>query len=249
MNCLTQLSVKLFADGADRADILALYRNPLVKGFTTNPTLMRKAGVADYEAFARELLEKIADRPFSFEVFSDEFEEMEEQAKRIASWGNNVYVKIPVTNTRGEPAAPLVRDLVCAGVKVNVTAVFTLRQVCEVCQALCCDTPAIISVFAGRIADAGADPVPIMTAARELVRMCANVELLWASPRELWNIFQADATGCDIITVGADLLKKLDTVGKNLQEFSLETVRMFYNDARKAGFQLARSDTLERRAA
>ena len=235
---LSNLSVKVFADGADRAGMLELYRHPLVKGFTTNPTLMRKAGVADYEAFARQVVADIPDRPISFEVFSDEFDEMEDQAQRIASWGDNVYVKIPVTNTRGESSVPLVGALARAGVKLNVTAVFTLRQVSEVCHALRGRAPSVVSVFAGRIADAGADPVPVMAAAREFVRMYSNIELLWASPREVWNIFQADAAGCDIITVANDLLKKLDSVGKDLDQFSLETVQMFRNDALKAGFTL-----------
>jgi transaldolase len=249
MNSLAKLSVKLFADGADRADMLALYRNPLIKGFTTNPTLMRKAGVVDYETFARQLMVDIPDKPLSFEVFSDDFEEMKEQARRIASWGENVYVKIPVTNTRGESSAPLVRELARTGVKMNVTAVFTLRQVNEVCQALRGQAPAIVSVFAGRIADAGVDPVPIMAAARELVRMHSNLELLWASPREVWNIFQADAAGCDIITVAKDLVKKLDVVGKDLNEFSLETVQMFRNDALGAGLDLGNNGGHVRRAA
>jgi len=244
---LKNLSVKVFADGADRAGMLELYRHPLVKGFTTNPTLMRKAGVTDYEAFARQVLADIPDRPISFEVFSDEFDEMEEQARRIASWGENVYVKVPVTNTRGESSVPLVASLARAGVKLNVTAVFTLRQTAEVCHALRGRVPAVVSVFAGRIADAGVDPVPLMTAAREFVRMDPNIELLWASPREVWNIFQADAAGCDIITVANDLLKKLDAVGKDLNRFSLETVQMFRTDAVKAGYSLGGPPDVRRR--
>jgi transaldolase len=235
---LADLKVKIFADGADRAGMLEMYRNPLIKGFTTNPTLMRKAGVADYEAFAREIVADIPDRHLSFEVFSDEFEEMEAQARVIATWGDNVYVKVPVTNTRGESAVPLVHTLARAGVKLNVTAVFTLAQVCEVCHALGGRTPAVVSVFAGRIADAGVDPVPVMAAARELVNLYADVELLWASPREVFNILQADAVGCHVITVANDLLKKLDAVGKDLNQFSLETVKMFRQDAVKAGFSL-----------
>ncbi len=238
MDAFKDLSVKLFADGADRAGMLELYRHPLVKGFTTNPTLMRKAGVTDYEAFARQVVADIPDRPISFEVFSDEFEEMEDQARRIASWGENVYVKVPVTNTRGESSTPLVGTLARAGVKLNVTAVFTLRQVHEVCEALRGRVPSVVSVFAGRIADAGVDPVPLMTAARAIVSLCPDTELLWASTREVWNIFQADAAGCDIITVANDLLKKLDSVGKDLDQFSLETVKMFRSDAVKAGFTL-----------
>lgn len=247
MKPLSELTVKIFADGADRAGMLEMYRNPLIKGFTTNPTLMRKAGVSDYEAFARDVLQHIPDRPVSFEVFSDDFDEMEAQARRIATWGENVYVKIPVTNTRGQPAAPLVQRLARAGVKLNVTAVFTLRQVSTICHALGGHAPAVVSVFAGRLADAGVDPVPVMTAARELVGMYPDIELLWASPRELFNILQADAVGCHIITVSNDLLKKLDLVGKDLEEFSLETVQMFRTDAVKAGFSLG--DAPARRAA
>ena len=238
MKRLSDLSVKVFADGADRAGIREMYRHPLIKGFTTNPTLMRKAGISDYEAFARQIVADVPDRHLSFEVFSDEFEEMEQQARQIASWGKNVYVKVPVTNTRGESAVPLVATLARAGVKTNVTAVFTLRQVSEVCTAIGGRAPAVVSVFAGRIADAGVDPVPVMSAARELVAVYPQVELLWASPREVFNIFQADACGCHIITVANDLLKKLDSVGKDLDLFSLETVRMFRSDAIKAGFSL-----------
>jgi transaldolase len=246
MKRLSDLSVKVFADGADRAGMLEMYKNPLIKGFTTNPTLMRKAGVADYEAFARQIVADIPDRHLSFEVFSDEFDQMQEQAERIASWGKNVYVKVPITNTRGESSLPLVERLARSGVKLNVTAVFTLRQVGAVCQAIAGRAPAVVSVFAGRIADAGVDPVPVMTAARELVALYPGVELLWASPREVFNILQADACGCHIITVANDLLKKLDSVGKDLEQFSLETVRMFRSDAIKAGFRL---DGRERRAA
>jgi transaldolase len=239
MKRLADLAVKIFADGADRAGMLEMYRNPLIKGFTTNPTLMRKAGVSDYEAFARQIIADIPDRHLSFEVFSDEFDEMAEQARLIASWGKNVYVKVPITNTRGDSSLPLVSTLARAGVKLNVTAVFTLRQVSEVCAAIAGRAPAVVSVFAGRIADAGVDPVPVMTAARELVSVYPGVELLWASPREVFNIFQADACGCHSITVANDLLRKLDQVGKDLDQFSLETVRMFRSDAIKAGFSLA----------
>ncbi len=233
-----RLRIKLFADGADRAAMLEMYRNPLIKGFTTNPTLMRKAGVADYPAFAREIVAAIPDRPISFEVFSDEFEEMERQAALIAGWGREVNVKIPITNTRRESSVPLIAKLAGAGVKLNVTAVMTLAQVRDVCHALAGGPPAIVSVFAGRIADTGRDPVPLMAAARELTRMAPNVELLWASPRELLNIFQADDVGCDIITATNDVLKKLELVGKDLDEFSLDTVKMFRDDAVKAGFKL-----------
>jgi len=235
---IAELSVKLFADGADLAGMLELYRNPLIRGFTTNPTLMRKAGVTDYRAFARTVLEAIPDRPISFEVFSDEFEEMEHQALEIARWGPNVYVKIPITNTRGESSFDLVRRLVGREVKVNVTAILALDQVAHILPALEGGPPCFVSVFAGRVADTGRDPVPLMAAAVEQLRPYPNVELIWASPRELLNIFQADAINCHIITVTHDILKKLDLVGKDLREYSLETVRMFYEDAQKAGYVL-----------
>jgi transaldolase len=218
--------------------MLEMYRQPLIRGFTTNPTLMRKAGVADYQAFARDLLRQIPDRPISFEVFSDEFAEMARQARQIASWGDHVYVKIPVTNTRGEPAYTLIRALSQAGIKVNATALMQLEQVARVGEALAGGAPACVSVFAGRIADTGRDPVPLMAQAVELLRPCPNAELIWASPRELYNIFQADAIGCHIITATNDLLKKLPLIGKDLGEYSLETVKMFYQDARAAGYQL-----------
>ena len=235
---MTELKIKIFADGADRAGMLEMYRHPLIRGFTTNPTLMRKAGVADYAAFARDLLRQIPDRPISFEVFSDEFEEMERQARQIASWGDNVYVKIPVTNTRGEPGYTLMRTLSQAGIKVNATALMLLEQVAQVGAALAGGAPGCVSVFAGRIADTGRDPVPLMAQAVELLRPYPNAELIWASPRELFNIFQAEAIGCHIITATNDLLKKLALIGKDLGEYSLETVKMFYEDARAAGYQL-----------
>jgi transaldolase len=238
MKSINGLTIKIFADGADLKGMLELYSNPLVKGFTTNPTLMRKAGVKDYEAFAKKVLRAIPDRPISFEVFSDDFSEMKRQAFRIAGWGENVYVKIPVTNTAGERSTPLIRELAAAGLKLNVTAVFTLRQVWEVTAALAGGPPAVVSVFAGRIADAGLDPVPHMSAALEIVRTAPGVELLWASPRELLNIVQADAIGCDIITVTPDILKKLNTIGKDLKDYSLDTVKMFYDDGVAAGFEL-----------
>ena len=238
MTKLDDLKVKIFADGADRATMLDLYHNPLVQGFTTNPTLMRTAGIADYEAFARDILESVPNRPISFEVFSDDFTEMEAQARRIASWGENVYVKIPVTNTQGESSITLVRTLAKAGVKQNVTALMTLVQVRDVAAALGPGPSACISVFAGRIADTGRDPVPIMAAAVQLVAVYPQLELIWASPRELLNIFHADQVGCHIITVTHDVLKKLTLVGKNLDEYSLDTVKMFRNDAVKAGFRL-----------
>lgn len=233
------LKVKLFADGADKASMLALYGNPAITGFTTNPTLMRKAGIADYETFARDILSVIHDRPISFEVFSDEWDEMERQARRIAAWGTNVYVKIPVTNTRGESSARLVQRLTGEGVKVNVTALMTLTQVRTVCESLTPGPAACVSVFAGRIADTGIDPVPLMAAAVEMINAYPNVELIWASPRELLNVVQADAVGCHIITATPDILAKLPTLGKDLTDFSLDTVKMFYDDGRKAGFTLA----------
>lgn len=239
MKSLKELSVKIFADGADRAGMLEMYQHDYIKGFTTNPTLMRKAGIADYEGFARQICADIPDRPLSFEVFSDDFAEMESQARRIATWGKNVYVKIPVTNTKGESACPLVKRLARSGVKLNVTALFTLEHVREVCRALAGQAPSIVSVFAGRIADTGRDPIPLMTEAKAICQQFDQCELLWASPRELLNIFQSDDVGCDIITVSNDLLKKLDCVNKDLDEFSLETVKMFRQDAVKAGFSLA----------
>src|SRR5262249_47997294 len=238
MRSQTELKIKVFADGADLAGMLELYANPMIKGFTTNPTLMRKAGVTDYEAFAKKVLKAIPDRPISFEVFSDDFSEMRRQALKIASWGKNVYVKIPVTNTLGEPSTPLIHDLAGAGLKLNVTAVFTLKQVWDVTLALAGGPPAIVSVFAGRIADAGVDPVPHMSAALELVKTVPEVELLWASPRELLNIVQADAIGCHIITVTSDILKKLRGIGKDLKVFSLDTVKMFREDGLGAGYKL-----------
>ena len=237
-NSLNNLKVQLFADGADKEGMLEMYRNPQIKGFTTNPTLMRKAGIEDYKAFALDVLQHISDRPISFEVFTDEFEEMERQARDIASWGDNVYVKIPVTNTGGEVSYPLVHKLSHAGVKVNVTAMMLLDQVREVGAAVQGGAPCCVSVFAGRIADTGLDPVPLMAAAVELLRPYPNAELIWASPRELLNIFQADAIGCHIITVTNDVLKKLPLIDKDLEQYSLETVKMFFDDAQAAGFKL-----------
>ena len=238
MTAIERLRVKIFADGADRAAMLALNAEPFVKGLTTNPTLMRKAGIADYQAFARDILEHIRDKPVSFEVISDEFAEMERQAQEIAGWGDNVYVKIPVTNTRGEPSHALVRRLASRGVKVNVTAILTLSQVREVAAALNPEVASYVSVLAGRIADTGVDPVPLMAAAVRILATIPAAELIWGSPRELLNIFQADSIGCHIITVTPDLLRKLPLVGRNLEELSLETVRMFYDDATAAGYSL-----------
>jgi transaldolase len=236
---IRSLKVKLFADGADLPGMKEMAANPQIKGFTTNPTLMRKAGVTDYKAFAHEVLKLIPDRPVSFEVFADEFSEMETQAFEIASWGANVNVKIPVTNTKGKFAGPLIERLSKAGVAVNVTALLTLDQVKLVTERLDAKTPAIISVFAGRIADTGVDPVPIMKKSVEIMKSKPRAELIWASPRELLNVFQADAVGCHIITATNDILKKLSLVGKDLDKYSLETVEMFYKDATAAGFKIA----------
>lgn len=235
---LAELKIKLFADGADKTQILRFYANPLIRGFTTNPTLMRSAGVKNYEAFAREILDVIRDRPISFEVFADNFGEMERQARKIAAWGENVYVKIPISNTKRQSSMELAGQLAHSGVKVNITAVLTLDQVRAAANALTGGSPGIISIFAGRIADTGRDPVPTVAAAVDLVSAYSDIELIWASPRELLNIFQANDAGCHIITVPETILSKLETVGKDLDEFSLETVAMFHNDAARSGYQL-----------
>jgi transaldolase len=233
-----QLNTKIYADGADMDGLLALAAQPHIAGFTTNPTLMRKAGIADYATFAKQVLEQITDRPISFEVFSDDVDGMRTQAREIASWGPNVYVKIPVTNTRREPMTGLVRELSASGVQVNVTALMTLRQVTEVTGALRDGAPSNISVFAGRVADTGRDPVPMMRDALEAMADAPDAELIWASPREVLNIIQAHEIGCHIITVTHDLLAKLHLLGKNLGQYSLETVRMFHDDAAAAGYTL-----------
>jgi transaldolase len=238
MKRLSELNVKIFGDGADKAAILDLYAKPYIHGFTTNPTLMRKAGIRDYESFARELLEEVPDRPISFEVFADDFDEMERQARRIATWGPNVFAKIPITNTRRESSIPLLRHLTNEGLQLNVTALLPLHQVRAAAEAMGGGPPCYISVFAGRIADTGVDPVPLMAEAVKLLQAAPNLQLIWASPRELLNIFQADDVGCHVITVTSDLLRKLEMVGKNLDEYSLETVRMFHEDARLSGYQL-----------
>jgi transaldolase len=238
LRSISELKIKLFADGADKAQILQAHANPLIRGFTTNPTLMRAAGVQDYEAFAHEILEVISDRPISFEVFADEFHEMERQAHQIAAWAENVYVKIPVTNTRRESSMDLIQGLARSGVKLNVTAILTLDQVRDAAAALAGGAPSVVSVFAGRIADTGRDPVPLMAAAVEMVSPYASIELLWASPRELLNIFQANDVGCHIITATDGVLGKLKTVGKDLHDYSLETVQMFHTDAAHSGYQL-----------
>lgn len=238
MKPVSELKVKIFADGADKAAMLRLYAQPFIRGFTTNPTLMRKAGISRYEAFARDILEAIPDRPISFEVFADDPAEMERQARIIAAWGPNVYVKIPVTNTKAQSSAELVRHLAQSGVKLNVTAILPLRQVREISAALAGGPPSCISVFAGRVADTGVDPLPLMKDALEIMRPHPNQELIWASPRELLNVFQADAIGCHIITVTNDILQKLALVGKDLHEYSLDTVKMFHRDAAASGFAL-----------
>jgi|SRR5688572_8936396 len=235
---IDQLKVKIFADGADIAGMLEMYARPYIKGLTTNPTLMRKAGITNYQAFAKEILQVIPDRPISFEVFSDDFGEMERQAHEIAGWGPNVYVKIPVTNTNRQPSYELIRRLAKSGIKVNVTAVMTLAQVREILVVLNPAVPSCVSVFAGRIADSGRDPVPYMAAAVEMLRPNPNAELIWASPRELLNIFHAEEVGCHIITVTNDILKKIPLIGTDLDDYSLDTVKMFYNDAKAAGFTL-----------
>lgn len=235
---MEQLKVKIFGDGADLAGIKALSQKPWISGFTTNPTLMRKAGVSDYKAFAHEVLALVGGRPVSFEVFADDFGEMESQAFEIASWGPNVNVKIPVTNTKGESANPLIRRLSAAGVQVNVTAVFTLDQVRGIVESLSSETPAIISIFAGRIADTGVDPVPVMRDALVAMKARPKAELIWASPRELLNIVQASDIGCHIITVTNDILNKLSLLGKDHGDYSLETVQMFYKDAAAAGYDI-----------
>ena len=238
MGDLALRTVKIFADGADLPAILQLADHPYVAGFTTNPTLMRRAGVSDYEGFARKLLEHITDRPVSFEVFADEHGEMVRQGRLIASWGNNVYVKIPVSDTRGKSTAAVVRELTDSGVHVNVTALMTLAQVEAVTSTLADGPGAVISVFAGRVADTGTDPIPLMKAALETMAPYSELELLWASPREILNVRQADDLGVHIITLTNDLLKKLPLLGRDLDAFSLETVRMFHNDAMTAGYLL-----------
>ncbi len=235
---LEDLKVKIFADGANLESMLAFAENPLISGFTTNPSLMHGAGVRDYVAFAHEVVAKIPDRHISFEVFDDDFPGMVAQAKVISSWGENVYAKIPITNSKAESSCPTVGSLSNAGVKVNVTAIFTPKQVKEVAAVLSPDTPAVISVFAGRIADAGVDPMPIMRECKDILANLPKAELLWASSREVYNLFQADQTGCEIITVANDVLNKLSTVGKNLEEYSLDTVKAFCRDAENAGFTI-----------
>jgi transaldolase len=238
MTSLSQLTVKIFADGADKAGMVDLYAKPYIKGLTTNPTLMRKAGVANYRAFAKDVLSEINDKPVCFEVLADDFAEMERQALEMASWADNVYVKIPVTNTRRETSGSLVKRLANRQVKLNVTAIMTLAQVTEIISALNPATVSYVSVFAGRIADTGIDPLPLMATAVQMLKVNTNAELVWASSREILNIFQADAIGCQVITVTKDILDKLSLVGYDLAEYSLDTVKMFFDDARCAGLSL-----------
>ncbi len=238
MISLSQLTVKIFADGADKAGMLDMYARPYIRGLTTNPTLMRKAGIANYRAFAKDVLSQIRDKPVCFEVLADDFEDMERQALEIAGWADNVYVKIPVTNTRQETCRALVKRLADRQVKLNVTAIMTLAQVEDVVAVLNAATASYVSVFAGRIADTGVDPLPLMSQAVEMLRINANAELVWASSREILNIFQANAIGCQVITVTGDILGKLPLLGYDLNKFSLDTVKMFYDDARVAGYSL-----------
>jgi transaldolase len=237
MKSVSDLRVKIFADGADKASFLELYHHPYIKGFTTNPTLMRGMGVTDYQGFALDLLAHIKDRPVAFEVFADDEQEMEDQARHIAAWGENVFVKVPVMSTNGLPTYDLVRSLSSDGIQLNVTALLTLEQVRDVCSALKGNSPAYVSVFAGRIADTGRDPVPVMREALAMVND-VNAQLIWASPRELLNVFQADEIGCHVITATTDILKRLPLIGKDLHEFSRETVEMFRRDAVKSGYSL-----------
>lgn len=238
MPTFSELKIKLFADGAELKVIAEMNRNPWIKGFTTNPTLMRKANITDYKAFSLEALKIVTDKPISFEVFSDDFSEMEAQAHEIASWGRNVYVKIPVSNTTGEFAGPLIRRLAEAGVQLNITAIMTPAQVTRVLACLNVNVPSFVSVFAGRIADSGRDPIPLMAECVRLLKANPKAELIWASPRELLNIIQADAIGCHVITATNDVLAKLPNIGKDLDQYSLETVQMFRQDALKAGFNI-----------
>lgn len=238
INDLTGMKTKIFGDGADREGILELYRKPYIRGFTTNPTLMRKVGITDYAGFARDILSEVPDRPFSFEVFADDFDEMYKQAMTIAEWGTNVYVKIPVTNTHGESSRDLIRKLSGKGLRLNVTAMMTLEQVEDIIDCFEGSPSSYVSIFAGRIADTGRDPLEIMKAAVDALKVNPRLELIWASPRELLNIFHAESIGCHIITVTHDILKKLALLGKDLGEYSLDTVKMFYEDGRQSGFRL-----------
>lgn len=235
---LEDLKIDIYADGADFASIVKLNNNSMIKGFTTNPTLMKKAGVANYKDFAIELLKVIKEKPISFEVFSDEIEEMETQAREISSWADNVYVKIPVTNSKGLSTKEIISNLSNDNIKLNVTAVFTLDQVKGIISSVNKKSNTIISIFAGRIADTGVDPIPLMQKSVNLSKINTNIKILWASPRELLNIIHADKSGCQIITVAEDIIKKINLVNKDLQEFSLETVKMFYDDAQRVGYKI-----------
>jgi transaldolase len=237
MPSVKDLKIKIFADGANVTEMKRVYSEGIVRGFTTNPTLMKKDGVKDYVAFAKDVLSEIKTMPISFEVFTDDFESMERQAREIGSWGDNVFIKIPITNTKGEPSYELIRKLSDDGMKLNITAILTLEQIENVAKSINADTPSIVSLFAGRIADTGRDPIPYIKESLEILKGNPNAELLWASSRELLNIFQAEECGCHIITVTNDLLKKLQMVNKDLKELSLDTVKMFYNDASSAGYK------------
>ena len=238
MNKLDVLKIRIFADGADLAEMVTLAQRYFISGFTTNPTLLRKAGVLDYEVFARSVLEKITTLPISFEVFSDDLDEMIIQGQKIAAWGENVYVKIPITNTKGTSTSRVVSSLVNQGIKVNVTALMTSRQVEQISESLDPDIPSYISVFAGRVADTGVDPIPLMKQSINILKPNNSAELIWASPRELLNIFQANDIGCHIITATGDILNKLELVHRDLENYSLETVKMFYEDAKKSGLTI-----------
>jgi len=237
MKPIPELNIKLFVDSANKSEMLAMYNNPMISGFTTNPSLMKKSGITNYREFALDILSCITNKSISFEVFADDLASMERQAYEIASWGKNIAVKIPVTNTKAQFTGPLIKKLSAAGIVLNITAVMTLQQVQSVAACLSVETPAIISIFAGRIADTGIDPIPIMREALNILQCLPKAELLWASPRELLNVFQANEIGCHIITASPDILNKLSLVGKNLEEFSLEAVKMFYQDALLAGFE------------
>ena len=235
---ISELKIKLFADGANIDEIAKMNANVLIKGLTTNPTLMKKSGVHNYKDFCLEVLQTVKEKPISFEVFSDEIEEMESQANKIASWAENVYVKIPITNTKGHSTADLIGKLSRQGIKVNVTAVMTEKQILEISRKLDSETPSYVSIFAGRVADTGQDPTPLVTKSLEILSQCRNTEIIWASPRELLNIFQADAIGCQIITATSDVLNKLSLIGYDLTQYSLDTVKMFYRDALECSYKI-----------
>lgn len=238
MRCIEDLKIQIFADGADQTTMLKMYGNPLIKGLTTNPTLMKKAGISNYREFCLGILKTIKDKPISFEVFSDDFNEMEKQALEIASWGENVFVKIPITNTQKISSFDLIKRLVGQGVKVNVTAIMTLPQITGLIEVLNPNIESYVSVFAGRVADTGVDPIPLMSKAVDLLKSLPQSQLIWASPRELLNILQADSIGCHVITVTEDILKKIPFIGYDLEAFSLDTVKMFYRDAVEAGYNI-----------